>query len=370
MDMTLPTTFPKTYKTLGLMSGTSLDGVDVALIETDGQGTVIPLGFLYVPYPDALRLRVKNHFGTKDKTPETEAVERDLTLFHADAVRAFLVQENLDKTDIDVVGFHGQTLYHDPDHGFTWQIGDGELLANELGINVVNDFRANDVKQGGQGAPLIPIYHYARARSSNLKRPVAILNIGGVSNVTWIDGNEDDLVAFDCGPGNALLDDLVSKMTGERFDQDAGWARQGKADRDVLERWLSHDYFKKPAPKSLDRDAWDVKTISNFPLPDAAATLTAFTVEAIVKGAELFPEPAKEWYVTGGGRLNPAMMAGLANALKVPVLPVEQIGWNGDALEAEGFAYMAVRKLLDLPISFPKTTGCAEPLTGGKLHKQ
>jgi len=249
MDMTLPTTFPKTYKTLGLMSGTSLDGVDVALIETDGQGTVIPLGFLYVPYPDALRLRVKNHFGTKDKTPETEAVERDLTLFHADAVRAFLVQENLDKTDIDVVGFHGQTLYHDPDHGFTWQIGDGELLANELGINVVNDFRANDVKQGGQGAPLIPIYHYARARSSNLKRPVAILNIGGVSNVTWIDGNEDDLVAFDCGPGNALLDDLVSKMTGERFDQDAGWARQGKADRDVLERWLSHDYFKKPDPK-------------------------------------------------------------------------------------------------------------------------
>ncbi len=352
------------------MSGTSLDGVDVALIETDGQGSVIPSGFLYVPYPDDLRQRVKKHFGTSKQTEETNAAERELTLFHADAVRAFLAQENLDKTDIDVVGFHGQTLYHDPDNGFTWQIGDGELLSHELGITVVNDFRTNDVANGGQGAPLIPIYHYARARSSDLKRPVAILNIGGVSNVTWIDGNEEDLVAFDCGPGNAMLDDLISKATGERYDQDAGWARQGKADREVLDRWLSHDYFKKPAPKSLDRDAWDVTTISNFPLPMAAATLTDFTVEAIAKGAELFPEPAKEWYVTGGGRLNPAMMNGLARLLNVPVYPVEQIGWNGDALEAEGFAYMAVRKLLDLPISFPKTTGCKTPLTGGKIHKK
>ncbi|MDY0029305.1 MAG: anhydro-N-acetylmuramic acid kinase [Pseudobdellovibrionaceae bacterium] len=367
--MTLPTTLPKIYKALGLMSGTSLDGVDVALIETDGQGTVIPLGFLYVPYPDDLRARVKTHFGTKEKSPETDAAERELTLFHAEAVRKFLAQETLDKTDIDVVGFHGQTIYHDPDHGFTWQIGDGALLSSETGITVVNDFRTNDVANGGQGAPLIPVYHYARARSSNLKRPVAILNIGGVSNVTYIDGNEDDLIAFDCGPGNALIDDLILNATGERFDRDAGWARQGKADREVLDRWLSHDYFKKPAPKSLDRDAWDTGTISNFELPIAAATLTSFTIEAIVKGTEHFPEVPKEWYVTGGGRLNPAIMDGLKNAFKVPVYPVEQIGWNGDALEAEGFAYMAVRKLLDLPISFPKTTGCKSPLTGGRVHK-
>lgn len=351
------------------MSGTSLDGVDVAFIETDGQGTVIPNGFLYVPYPEDLRVRVKKHFGSRDKTAETDAVERELTLFHAEAVQSFLTQENLHHTDIDVVGFHGQTLYHDPDNGFTWQIGDGALLAKETKTTVVNDFRTNDVANGGQGAPLIPIYHYARARSSDLKRPVAILNIGGVSNVTYIDGNEDDLIAFDCGPGNALIDDLILKATGERYDRDAGWARQGSADREVLERWLAHDYFKKPAPKSLDRDAWDVKTVSNFELATAAATLTAFTVEAIIKGTDHFPERPKEWYVTGGGRLNPAIMDGLKNALKVPVYPVEQIGWNGDALEAEGFAYMAVRRLLDLPISFPKTTGCKTPLIGGNIHR-
>lgn len=352
------------------MSGTSLDGVDAALIETDGQGTVIPQGFLYVPYPDDLRARVKQYFGTKVKTPETDAAERELTVFHADVVEKFLVQEKLDPSSIDVIGFHGQTLYHDPDNKFTWQIGDGKLLASETGITTVNDFRTNDVNRGGQGAPLMPIYHYARARASNLKRPVAILNIGGVSSVTYIDGNEDDLITFDCGPGNALIDDLIFKATGERFDKDAKWARQGKPDKGVLDRWLAHEYFERPAPKSLDRDAWDVKTISNFELPTAAATLTAFTVDAIAKGVKHFPEAPKEWYITGGGRRNPAMMEGLKNALKVPVHPVDQIGWDGDALEAEGFAYMAVRKLLDLPISFPKTTGCPTPLTGGSVYKK
>lgn len=358
----------KIYKALGLMSGTSLDGVDVALVETDGLNMVAPHGFYYKPYPDELRAKIRACFGLKEPTSETAAAERELTDFHAEAVAEFLLREGLDKSDIDVIGFHGQTITHDPANGLTWQLGDGARLSARTGIDVVNDFRTHDVAMGGQGAPLIPIYHYARARSSNLKRPVAILNIGGVSNVTYIDGNEDDLIAFDCGPGNALIDDVILKQTGERFDKDGGWSRQGTADRDVLARWLAHDYFARPIPKSLDRGAWDVKTVSNFPLPDAAATLTAFTVEAIVKSLGHFPEPPKEWYVTGGGRLNPAIMDGLKSALNVPVASVDQLGWNGDALEAEGFAYLAVRSLLGLPLSFPKTTGVPCPCTGGKTH--
>lgn len=367
--MTLPTDFPKIYKALGLMSGTSLDGVDVALVETDGDGMVDALGFYYKPYPDELRSLIRACFGLRTPNDQTRAAEKALTDFHAVAVNEFLLREGLDKTDLDIIGFHGQTITHDPANGLTWQLGDGVALARQTGVPVVYDFRTNDVAHGGQGAPLIPVYHYARARSSNLKRPVAILNIGGVSNLTYIDGNEADLIAFDCGPGNALIDDVILKHTGDRFDKDAGWARQGKADRDVLDRWLAHDYFIRPVPKSLDRGAWDTKTISNIPLPDAAATLTAFTVEAIAKSRAHLPETPKEWYVTGGGRLNPAIMDGLRAALNVPVEPVDKLGWNGDALEAEGFAYLAVRSLLGLPLSFPKTTGVPSPCTGGKASR-
>ncbi|HNQ92246.1 MAG TPA: anhydro-N-acetylmuramic acid kinase [Alphaproteobacteria bacterium] len=367
--MDLPTTFPKLYTSIGLMSGTSLDGVDVACVETDGQGVVVPREFLYVPYPADLREKLRACFGARQRTSAIDDAERELTLFHVKAVREFMTREGLTNHDVDVVGFHGQTITHDPDHKFTWQLGDGKLLAAELGIDVVNNFRTKDVSLGGHGAPLIPVYHYARARVSNLECPVAILNIGGVSNVTWIGGAEEDVIAFDCGPGNALIDDLVLKATGERFDKDAGWARQGRADAEVLSRWLAHPFFDAQPPKSLDRDAWDVKTISNVSLQDSAATLTEFTVRAIVKGASHFPQPATAWYVTGGGRLNPVIMDGLRNALKVPVEPVDQLGWNGDALEAEGFAYMAVRHLQNLPISFPKTTGVPSPCVGGELNK-
>lgn len=360
----------KSYRALGLMSGTSLDGVDVALIETDGRDSVVAEGFYYAPYPDDLRLRIRACFGERNMTGEIAAVERELTLAHADAVRAFLLREGLDKTDIDLVGFHGQTITHDPDRKFTWQLGDGPLLARELGIDVVHDFRTADVAAGGQGAPLIPVYHAARAKASYLNTPVAILNIGGVSNVTWIGPGEDNLLAFDCGPGNALIDDIILHATGEKCDWDGALAKTGRADADVLSRWLAHSFFVTRPPKSLDRGAWDVKTISNFPLVDAVATLTAFTVAAVGKAAEHFPQPAQAWYVTGGGRHNKAMMDGLAALFNVPVRPVDVLGWNGDALEAEGFAYMAVRSMLGLPISFPTTTAAPRPMTGGHLVRK
>lgn len=356
---------PRVYTAIGLMSGTSLDGVDVALLETNGLDYVFPRGFSYAPYPDALRQRIRTCFGLRNETEEVRDVERAITLAHRDAVFEFLRNEELDSTDIDLVGFHGQTLTHDPDHGFTWQIGDGPLLAQELGIDVVHEFRTADVKAGGQGAPLLPLYHRARALSSNLSLPVAILNIGGVSNVTWL--GEGQILAFDTGPGNALIDDCVLKETGEKFDRGGALARRGQVDSERVSRWLSHPYFNQSPPKSLDREAWDVRGISDLSVAEAVATLTRFTVAANVKACQHFPATPLAWYVTGGGRKNMEIMDGLRRDLGVPVLPVEDLGWNGDALEAEGFAYLAARSVLGLPLSVPETTKVPVPQTGGVL---
>jgi anhydro-N-acetylmuramic acid kinase len=356
---------PRVYNAIGLMSGTSLDGVDVALLETNGVDYVFPKGFFYSPYPDHLKERIRASFGLREKTEDLRQVERDLTLAHRDAVLEFLKSEELDTADIDLIGFHGQTITHDPDHGFTWQIGDGPLLAQELGIDVIYDFRIADVKAGGQGAPLLPLYHHARALSSNLVLPVAILNIGGVSNVTWL--GKDNILAFDTGPGNALIDDCVLKETGEKFDRDGLWARQGQVDCECLSSWLSHSYFSQKPPKSLDRGAWDVGAISRLPFVDALATLTRFTIATNVKASEHFPAAPLAWYVTGGGRNNTTIMEGLRKSLGVPVLPVDTLGWNGDALEAEGFAYLAVRSIMGLPLSVPGTTKVPHPQTGGIL---
>lgn len=352
------------------MSGTSLDGIDVALIETDGKAHAKSLGFSFYPYDDAIRVKLRACFGARTTSDKTIEAEQELTIAHVDAVKSFLASHNLKKTDIDLIGFHGQTITHDPANKFTWQLGAGSLLAHETGIDVVYDFRTADVAAGGQGAPLIPIYHWARAYSSQLDFPVAILNIGGVSNVTWLGRKEGGILAFDCGPGNALIDDVVLRATGERFDKDGALAKTGKIDNDVLARWLDHPYFKTVPPKSLDRDAWHTKTISNYLLPDAVATLTGFTVAAIVKAAEHFPEPAKTWYVCGGGRMNAAIMDGLTASLGCPVKSVDTLGWNGDALEAEGFAYLAVRSVLGLAISYPTTTAVPAPQTGGKKARK
>ncbi len=360
-------TLPRLYNVIGLMSGTSLDGIDVAWIETDGISYVRPLGFLYFPYSETLRNKIRLCFGAKVRTQSINETEIDLTMAHADAIQKMMDHYSLTTKDIDMVGFHGQTITHDPDHGFTWQLGHADLLAVHTGLPVVYDFRTEDVSAGGQGAPLIPIYHQARAVSSDLSFPVAILNIGGVSNVTWMDGREDGLFAFDCGPGNALIDDYVLKSTGARFDKDGQIAFSGKVHPAILSRWLSHPYFQKPPPKSLDRGAWDVDDLSELSCADAVATLTGFTAAAIADGVRYFPAPVRGCYVTGGGRLNPALMDALSKRFECPVAPVESLGWNGDALEAEGFAYLAVRSVLGLPLSYPRTTGVPYARTGGKI---
>lgn len=350
---------------LGLMSGTSLDGVDIALVDTDGE-TVSRLGpAATIPYDAEQRLALMGVLGGNGPVAE---VERQLTLFHARVVRDFLAGHGIAAGSVAVAGFHGHTILHAPHERRTWQIGDGALLAAETGIAVVNDFRSADVAAGGQGAPLVPVYH--RALSARLEAPLAVLNLGGVGNVTWI-AEDGSLLAFDTGPGNALLDDWAQAHTGRPVDVDGQLAAGGRVLRDAVEAFLHHSYFDRSPPKSLDRDefhalAWEL--VKGATPGDGAATLTAFTAASVALAAYSFPRPVKRWLVTGGGRHNPEMMKSLARALSAPVEPVEAVGWNGDALEAQAFAFLAVRSLAGKVLTYPETTGVPVPQTGGRHH--
>ncbi len=349
------------YRAIGLMSGTSLDGIDVALIETDGFSYVRPLDFMAVDYSDEDRAALRAVLGRADYDEEVRAAQVLLTELHIKAVNDF-------GHKADVVGFHGQTLFHDPDQGRTFQIGDGALMARALSMDVVHDFRSADVAAGGQGAPFLPLYHRARVQADQCDLPVCILNIGGVSNVTFI-GEGDEILAFDCGAGNALMDDFVYARTGQKFDRNGALARAGQCDQGLLNAWMDNPYFNLPAPKSLDRDAWDVRDVEDLSLEDGVATLAQFTIEAIARGADLLPQKVEHWFVTGGGRHNGFLMDGLRDRLGADIQPVEALGWNGDALEAEGFAYLAVRSMLGEYLSLPTTTGVQAPQTGGVLSQ-
>jgi len=343
-------------KVIGLMSGTSLDGVDAAVLETDGQ-TVQAFGpSLTLAYPPALRARLRQAIasGGADAT----CVEADLTQWHIDAVQRLGVAA-------DLIGFHGQTVLHAPERRITRQIGDAQRLATETGLPVACDFRLADVAAGGQGAPLAPLFHAALAAA--LEKPLLVVNIGGVANLTWIGEGAEKILACDTGPGNALLDDFMFARTGTPIDQDGAMAQRGAPNRRILDAWLAHPFFGLPAPKSLDRQHFvdALAALADISTEDGAATLAAFTAEAIAR-AQL-PAPPRRVLVTGGGRKNPAIMAALRMAMGVPVAPVEQAGWDGDALEAQCFAFLAVRVLRGLPLSLQGTTGVPRPMPGGRI---
>ncbi|MCE3231962.1 MAG: anmK [Rickettsiaceae bacterium] len=350
-------------KSLGLMSGTSLDGIDAAIIDTDGTSIENVGGSYSYTYEQPLREKLR---GLLNGIGDKSEIERELTEKHAEVVKSLLIKANLKSSDIDVIGFHGQTILHAPEKGVTEQIGDGKLLAKLTGIKVVNDFRSNDVKNGGQGAPLVPLYHAALA--ANQAQPVAIVNIGGVGNVTWIGAGENNITAFDTGPGNALIDDWVLHHNGASYDKGGMLASKGKVNKDILNKLLDHPYFAKHPPKSLDRNTFVNDLVTNLLPEDGAATLSAFTIQSIVRATLHFPKVPKAWYITGGGRHNDYIMTGLRKELNVPVYKIEELGYNGDMLEAEAFAFLAVRSLKDLPLTLPSTTGVKEPLTGGVVN--
>ncbi|TAL00879.1 MAG: anhydro-N-acetylmuramic acid kinase [Rhodospirillaceae bacterium] len=358
-------------KVIGLMSGTSMDGIDAAYLETDGGQMVRPGPAVSIPFAPQFRARLTAFVASAPERAggAAEALEAELTDLHAVAVRQLMENLDGDMGDLDLVGFHGQTVWHRPAEGETWQMGDGERLAKALGLPVAFDFRSDDVRAGGQGAPLLPAYHAALAAGTG--DGLAVLNIGGVANVTWVGAapgaESPELLGFDTGPGNGLIDDWVARRLGLSMDRDGAIAAAGRVDEGVLAQLMSHVYFAARPPKSLDRYAFDVSPVTHLSTEDGAATLTAFTAAAVAEGLAHCPRRAGRLLVTGGGRHNPTLMAELRRRTGADVVAVEEVGWQGDALEAQGFAYLAVRCLRGLPITFPGTTGVASPLKGGRI---
>ncbi len=365
------------FTAVGLMSGTSLDGVDVALIETDGERIERfgPTG--YRPFDEAERnlLRaaleagaaLKNRHARPPVLAEADAL---VTALHGDTVEDFVARNGLNRRAIDVVGFHGQTVLHRPAARLTVQIGDGAALARRLGMTVVSDFRAADVAAGGQGAPLASIFHTALARDLERPHPIAVLNVGGVANVTYVDGH--DPIACDTGPGNALIDDFMRARTGAPLDRDGDQAAKGRVDQAFVARVLADPFFARACPKSLDRNAFAYANLGlpSFSVADGAATLSALTAAAVARVVPHLPQAPRAWIVSGGGARNPTLMRMLAERLApATVETADAVGWSSDAIEAQAFAYLAVRTLRGLPITFPTTTGAPRPLVGGVVAR-
>lgn len=364
-------------RAIGLMSGTSHDGIDVALLETDGERIFSfgPTG--YRPYSDSERGLLREAFAAattladRSARPGLLAAAEDLvTTAHAIAVATFLGDNGLTPADIDVVGFHGQTVLHRPERRLTVQIGDGAALARRLGIPVVYDFRAADVAAGGQGAPLVPVFHRALADTVARPRPLAVLNLGGVANVTFVGRDDGQMLACDTGPGNALIDDFLRARTGAPFDAGGALAAKGRVDEAVVATVLGHPFFAAPVPKSLDRDDFRrfLALLEHHAVEDGAATLAAITARSVAAVVPHLPAPPAGWILAGGGVRNGTLVSMLEEVLApAPVETANGVGWSADSLEAQAFAYLAVRSLEGLPLTFPGTTGVPAPLAGGVL---
>lgn len=356
-------------KAIGVISGTSMDGIDVSIVETDGDTVVRPGPGRTFAYPDNLRKTLQALIAepARAQSEPLEDLEQVVTDAHIAAIRRFMSEAGIPAQEVSLIGFHGQTVYHRPEIRFTRQLGLGTKVAQDLGIDTVYRFRHADVASGGEGAPFVPLYH--RALASNLAQPIMILNLGGVGNVTYIDG--DVVIAFDTGPASALLDDFVLRRRGLSFDENGQLAGSGTASEELVAEFMKNPFFDRPAPKSLDRQDFHAraKGVEALSDEDGAATLAEFTVQSVIAALRHVPRAPQRWLVTGGGRRNAHFMNCLHEELRVAVDPVEAVGWDGDFLEAQAFGYLAVRSTLGLPLSLPTTTGVPHPMRGGELHR-
>ena len=356
----------RVVRSLGTMSGTSLDGVDAAEILTDGH-QIFGFGQSdYRPYSDAERGILQEALG-KWQGNDVEAAAEIVETAHAQLLSQFDLH--------DVIGFHGQTVAHDPSQGRTHQIGDGRILAEVLQRPVIWDFRSADVELGGQGAPLAPFYHFALAKWLGETKPVAFLNLGGVGNITFVDPSKstpdeaDALLAFDTGPANAPINDLMVERLGLDFDDEGQLARTGQIQELIVERFIKHAYFYKLPPKSMDRNEFAdlVEQMADLSDADAAATLTAICAVCVSEAIQHLPRPVTQIYVAGGGRKNKTIIEMIRASVEAEVVLVDDVGLDGDMLEAQAFAHLAVRVLNGLPTSCPSTTGGRAAICGGTL---
>jgi anhydro-N-acetylmuramic acid kinase len=367
--MSQPSPHPSSLTAIGVISGTSMDGIDVSIVETDGDQFVNAGPGRTYPYPEAVRRQLLDLVAdpSRAQADPLAQLEQEVTDAHLDAIRRFMAETGVAAPEVDLIGLHGQTVYHRPEMRFTRQLGMGRRVADRLGIDTVDRFRHADVASGGEGAPFAPLYH--RALAASLEQPLMVLNLGGVANVTYIDG--DVVVAFDTGPASALIDDFVLRRRGVPYDEDGRLAAAGTPDADLVAAFMDNPFFDRPAPKSLDRQdfharARGVDTLSDR---DGAATLAEFTIASVAASLRHVPRLPQRWLVTGGGRRNAHFMRRLRETLAVRVDPVEAVGWDGDFLEAQAFGYLAVRSTRGLPLSLPTTTGVPRAMSGGELHR-
>lgn len=361
----------KTLQALGMKSTNSLEGVAVSLISTDGVDVYGVSCNEVFPYDEELCDKIRKILGKKPDTEENKAeireVEIELTEFHTQLIKDFLSYHN---HKIDVIGFHGHTIFHDPNEHYTHQIGDGRLLAQNSGIKVVGKFAKADIFAGGQGAPLYPIYH--QALCSNMEKPLAIINIGGNSSITFL-GSNGEMLAFDSGPGNAVINDWTFKKAGQQMDFNGKFAITGTVNEKIVDTLMRHKFFAKYPPKAIDRNTFKSKLehLEGLSLEDGAATATAFVAESIAYAISFYlPEQPKEVILCGGGAKNPSLKRFIRQRLnKIEVKSGEEYSWDVNTIEAQAIGYLAVRRLYNLPSTFPSTTGALQPIVCGNLYE-
>ena len=354
---------------LGLMSGTSLDGIDASIIKSDGENNLDIIDNKYFNYPEEFRkrlssfiLNINNRADIEENISTYKSLERDLTLYHS-KISKKIIGEN--KLNIQLIGFHGQTIIHKPKDGYSIQMGDANLLSQELKEKVINNFRANDIKNGGEGAPLTPVYHKLLINKFKINNPTIILNIGGISNYTYC--FNDTLAAKDIGPGNVLMDDYLKKTKGIDYDKNGDIASSGNINKDIINQFYEHEFYNVQQKHSFDRNEFDFSFVKGLEFEDAVATLTYFTALIISQNIKKNFDNEIEIILCGGGRRNLALVNHIKKLLKYKIKLIDEFSVDGDFIESQAFAYLSIRSYLNKIISYPSTTNVLNPVTGGEI---
>jgi len=367
----------KLITAIGLMSGTSSDGIDASIARSDGEEVLDLVGDFFFPYEEKIRTKIRKLKDKVDKVLDLEVynteiavLEKEITLLHVNVVQIIIERLQIKKSEINLIGLHGHTIFHSFQNKKTKQLGDGEALSKLTGLNVIYNFRENDLKNGGQGAPLVPIYHKLLQKKLRLKVPVVFINIGGISNLTYLNKN-DEIISFDSGPGNFLIDKLMQLKSNNKiqFDKNGKIALKGKVVKNILNNYLDDPYYKSLPPKSLDVNNFNLSPIKDIGTENAITTLSELTALTIVNSLNFFSHKPQKIILCGGGRKNRYIHERINQISNIPTLNIDKYNINGDFIESQAFAYLAIRSLFNKPISFPKTTGVLKPTIGGKFIK-